>query len=236
SFMPGESVSLPANEVMCIDFPEANEGNPTRCLAMQIDEQWMNNVILEMNNQFPKADDQLWGVDNENYMFTNDQAIHQLLQRLIFVFMEGHPSKDLFIQLMMKELIVRMKQNENREGLQQNLVSLSSSNRMAHVIKYIQEHLHQPLSVSFLAEKANMSEPNFHRVFRNEIGMSPVSFINQSRIKKATSMLSNGRMKAKEVFLACGFNNPSYFNRTFKKHHGISPMQYQRQQIHNTNM
>ncbi|MEO1255915.1 MAG: AraC family transcriptional regulator, partial [Bacteroidota bacterium] len=105
----------------------------------------------------------------------------------------------------------------------------NNSNRLAFVIQYIKDHLHESLCVSTLAEKAYMSEPTFHRVFRNEIGMSPIHFINQTRIKKATAMLSDPNIKMKEVFLTCGFSNPSYFNRTFKKIHGVSPKNYQRQ-------
>lgn len=38
NFLPGESLMLPSNELMCIDFPEAKLNTPTRCFAMAIDE------------------------------------------------------------------------------------------------------------------------------------------------------------------------------------------------------
>lgn len=229
SFLPGESLCLPADEVMCIDFPEASEDNPTRCLAMQVDTGLLQSVLYEMNDKMPKADGLLWSLSNENYALTNDQAIHQLLQRLIFVFMEGHPNKDVFIQLMMKELIIRIQQSENRNTYLKNLVTLSSSNRMAYVIRYIEENLDKTMSIAELASKANMSEPNFHKVFKYETGLSPINYINQARIKKATALLNNPAIPLKEIFHSCGFNNPSYFNRIFKKAHGISPKAYQRQ-------
>ncbi len=227
NFLPGESLCLPAGETMVIDFPEAKENNPTRCLAMQIDQDLISRIVGEMNDTMPRADNQLWGPDPGNFAFTNDYAIYQLLQRMIFVFMEDHPSKDSFIQWMMKELIIRVKQNENRETYHNQLLQISDSNRMAFIIKYIREHIHEPLTVKMLADKAHMSEPNFHKVFRNEIGMSPVQFINHTRIKRATGMLKNPHVKMREVFLACGFNNLSYFNRIFKKVHGMSPKSYQ---------
>ena len=230
NFLPGESLCLPADEIMCIDFPEARENNPTRCLAMQIDESWIRHVISEMNDGMPKADDQTWEhTTDSNYTFTNDHAIHQLLQRLIYVFMEDHPSKETLIQLMMKELNIRIKHRENSDNYHNNLLQISDSNRMAYVVKYIREHLAEALNVSMLAEKAHMSEPNFHRVFKNEIGLSPVNIINQARIKKASAMLNDPSMKLREVFLSCGFNSMSYFNRTFKRVHGLSPKAFQKQ-------
>ncbi|MEM7108292.1 MAG: AraC family transcriptional regulator [Bacteroidota bacterium] len=227
NFLPGESLCLPADEVMCIDFPEAREDNPTRCLAMQIDETLIAKIITDMNERMPKADSNPWTVNKDNYAFTNDHAIYQLLQRLIFVFMEDNPSKDTFIQMMMKELIIRIKQSENRASYHNQLLQISDSNRMAYVIKFIREHLDQPLNIKMLADKACMSEPNFHKVFRHEIGMSPVKFINQSRIKRAASLLKNPQTTVGEVYMACGFNNLSYFNRVFKNVSGKSPKAYQ---------
>ena len=141
--------------------------------------------------------------------------------------MEDHPSKDTFIQMMMKELVIRIKQSENRACYHNQLLQISDSNRVAYVIKYKREHLTDPLNVKILADKACMSEPNFHRVFRNEIGMSPIKFINQSRIKRAASRLKNHGVKINEVYMACGFNNLSYFNRVFKSINGMSPKAYQ---------
>jgi AraC family transcriptional regulator len=229
NFLPGESLCLPADEIMCIDFPEAHTNNPTRCLAMQIDEHLISRIIEEMNDRLPKADDGYWLPVDKSYSFTNDQAIYQLLQRLIYVFMENHPSKDTFIQLMLKELIIRIKQTENQDNYHNQLLQIGNSNRMAFVLKHIREHLHEPLSIGLLAEKAHMSEANFHRVFRNEIGMSPVHYINQTRVKRAAALLSDPLVKMKEVFLICGFNNLSYFNRMFKKVYGVSPKAYQQQ-------
>ncbi|NQZ78790.1 MAG: AraC family transcriptional regulator [Ekhidna sp.] len=228
NFLPGESLCLPADEIMCIDFPEAEKERPTRCLAMQIDRDLIRNILDNMNESMPKADQAVWDMSNDNFTFTNDHAIHQLIQRLIFVFMEDHPSKETFIELMMRELIIRIKQTENLDTYHNTLLKINNANRMAFVIQFIKDHLHEALTVSKLAEKANMSEPNFHRVFKNEIGMSPIHFINQTRIKRATAMLSDPHVTLKEVFLSCGFSNPSYFNRTFKKIHGISPKAYQR--------
>ncbi len=231
NFLPGESLCLPSDEVMCIDFPEARPDNPTRCLAMQIDEGLIAKIICEMNEKMPKADNNVWSLSNGNYAFTNDQAIYHLLQRLIFVFMEDNPSKDMFVQLMMKELIIRIKQSENRDSYHNQLLHISDSNRMAFIIKYIREHLDEPLSVQVLAEKACMSEPNFHRVFKDEIGMSPVQFINQARVKRATGMLKDPSIQISEVYMACGFNNLSYFNRVFKKSAGLTPKAYQKKYL-----
>lgn len=72
-----------------------------------------------------------------------------------------------------------------------------------------------------------MSSSNFHRVFKQELGISPIDFINNERIKLATRLLQDPKCKIKEVYLACGFNSLSYFMRLFKKKMQQSPKNYQ---------
>ena len=226
-FLPGESLILPSNEVMCIDFPEARMDNPTRCLAMAISEDKIREVIMLMNENLPKADDAEWQFMDYNFHFTNDTGIYQIIQRLLFLFTENHPSKDLFVNFMLKELIIRILQAESRKIYTDKALTLSSNNRLAFIIQYIRENLDKPLTIEELSRKAYMSDSNFHRVFKNETGVSPVDFINNERIKLATSLLQDPNMKIKEVYMACGFDSRSYFNRVFKRKKRLSPKAFQ---------
>ena len=94
-FLPGESLVLPANESMCIEFPEAMAKNPTRCLAMAISEDKINKVLQFMNENMPKSTKEAWGLMDYNFHFVNDRGIYQIIQRLLFLFSEDHPSKDI---------------------------------------------------------------------------------------------------------------------------------------------
>ena len=225
-FLPGESLILPPNEVMCIDFPEASRQNPTHCLAMTISDEMIKSVICFLNEQKPKADGKEWLFTDYNFHFTNDLAIHQLTQRLLFLFTENHSSKDLFVDLMLKELIVRILQAENKKTYQHTAQQLASSSRMAHVITYIKQHLDQSLSVKQLSEVAHMSESNFYKVFKNELGISPLDYVNEERISLATRLLRNPKKKIKEICFESGFNNLPYFCRLFKKKKRVSPSEF----------
>ena len=226
-FLPGESLILPASEMMCIDFPEAQMDNPTKCLAMAIDEDKIRDIVLFMNEQMSKADDGEWAFTDYNFHFTNDVAIHQIIHRLIFLFAENHPSKDVFADFMLRELIIRILQAETRKIYTDEAMRLDSTNRLAFIVKYIRENLDRSLTIESLSKMAYMSESNFHRVFRNELGISPVDFINNERIKLAVSMLHDPTVKVKDIYMRCGFNSLSYFVRTFKKKLQRSPKQYQ---------
>ncbi|SMD38323.1 transcriptional regulator, AraC family [Reichenbachiella faecimaris] len=226
-FLPGESIIMPANEIMKIDFPEAATNNPTKCLAMTISPEKINRVVENINEQSHLLDDREWQMSADNFAFTNDPAVSQIIQRLIFLFAENHTSKDYFVDMMIRELIIRVLQKENRRVLADNSRQFSSNHRLAATIDYIKKNLHLPLAVSDLCQVACMSESSFHRVFRSELGVSPIQFINEERIKKATRLLKQPKIQIKEVYLSCGFNNLSYFIRTFKKTLNQTPKEYQ---------
>ncbi|MEE2770795.1 MAG: AraC family transcriptional regulator [Bacteroidota bacterium] len=226
-FLPGESLILPSNELMCIDFPEARDQNPTKCLAMAISEEKIRKVLGRMNELMPKTDNREWQLIDYNFHFTNDIGIYQILQRLIFLFTENHPSKDLFVDNMLDELVIRILQTNSRKIYNEKSFELSSSNRLAYVVAYIRENLHKSISVEELSQKACMSESNFYRVFKNELGISPTDFINNERIKLAVSLLQNPKKTIKEVYLECGFESRSYFNRVFKSRKSVSPGEFQ---------
>ncbi len=226
-FLPGESLVLPADEVMCIDFPEAHMSNPTRCLAMAISEEKIRETIMLMNEAMPKAEGREWLFMDYNFHFTNDAGIYQIIQRLLFLFTEDHPSKDLFVDFTLRELIVRILQADSKKIYTEKALSLSSNNRLAFIIQYIRDNLSKPLTIEELSQKAYMSDSNFHRVFKNELGVSPIDFINNERIKLAASLLQDPKKKVKEVYMECGFESRSYFNRVFKRKKNLSPKAYQ---------
>ncbi|CAM3548420.1 AraC family transcriptional regulator [Zobellia roscoffensis] len=227
SFLPGESLVLPSNETMCIDFPEAMRKNPTRCLALAISEDKIDKVLQLMNETMPKHNGKEWNLMDYNFHFVNDAGIYQILKRLLFLFTENHPSKDFFVDNMLRELIIRILQTNERKIYSSSTLQLNANSRLATVIRYIREHLHEPLNIDDLSDKACLSPSHFHRVFKNELGISPIEFINNERIKLAVGLLQNPKRSIKDVYMQCGFESRSYFNRVFKAHQHISPGDYQ---------
>lgn len=226
-FFPGESLIMPTNELMCIDFPEAKMADPTRCLAMTIDENEISSIVQRMNETMRRADAEEWDLIDDNFHFTNDQGIHQIIERLLFLFTENHPSRDFFVNNMITELIVRILQTNSRDIHLNASNDQKNNNRISAVVNYILSNLDKPLTVEELSAVAHMSASNFYRVFKTEMGMSPVNFVNIERIRLAMKLLRDPNISIKEVYLRCGFQNRSYFNRLFRKISSLTPNEYQ---------
>ena len=225
-FVPGETLILPPDELMWVDFPDAGLNTPTQCLAMTISEEKIRQTVNYLNEERGKEDEE-WKFTESNFQISNDMAIQQIIQRMLYLFTENHPSKDMFADFMLRELIVRILQNETRHKVVDHSLENSSDSRLAYIITYIKENLSKHLTIKELSDQIHMSESNFHRVFKNELNVSPIDFINNERIKFACELLKDPRKQIREIYMECGFNSLSYFIRTFKRKELVSPGEYQ---------
>jgi signal transduction histidine kinase/DNA-binding response OmpR family regulator len=75
-------------------------------------------------------------------------------------------------------------------------------------------------------EKMNITRSTLFRKLQALTNMSPTEFIRNIRLKRAADLLTKGFGNVTQVSLEVGFNNLSYFNRSFKKLYGVSPLEY----------
>lgn len=104
-----------------------------------------------------------------------------------------------------------------------------SSNQVLHfksVLNYIEENYTEPITLEDLARTAGMNPKYFCRFFKEMTQRTPIDYINYYRIECACEQFSTKKASIIEVALSCGFNDLSYFSKTFKKYKGISPRQY----------
>ena len=101
-----------------------------------------------------------------------------------------------------------------------------SLDKLKQVIEYIHENLAQPISLQTLAKICFMSPNYFCHYFKQEIGKTPISFINEYRIEKACEMLSESKAPISDIALSVGFDNFSYFIRKFREYKGVTPNKY----------
>jgi AraC-like DNA-binding protein len=95
------------------------------------------------------------------------------------------------------------------------------------VIVYLNGHYSEPFSRKDLAHHFGVSARYLSRCFRQEMGITPLEYLNRYRMRKAKELLKSGQ-NVTETALAVGFSSVSYFNRLFKKEVGISPSVYRR--------
>lgn len=92
--------------------------------------------------------------------------------------------------------------------------------------RYIDEHYEAKLRLEDVAEFLYMNPNYFSSLFKREMGLSFVDYVNELRIHKARSLLVETDEKVYEVSIQVGYSNFSYFNKLFKRLNGVTPQTY----------
>lgn len=226
-YLPGESVIVPANTTMRIDFPEADIRNPTQCTALAIDGEHIKKTIQYLNENFPKAfSSHGWKLDYNQYHFYNNEEIALLVNKLISVCTSASPGKDVLADLAVKELLFRIMQVQSLNHTHTHYLDEHTNNPLACVIAYIKQHISDTISIEDLSSKAYMSKSTFYRAFKRELGLSPIEYILQEKMTRAKKLLLNSSEKIATISAEAGFQDVNYFIRLFKKMEGVTPKQY----------
>lgn len=226
-YLPGQTVIVPSNVEMKIDFPEATSNNPTQCTAMAIDRNKIDDTLDFLNDKYPKGDKNFWQLDYNNYFFYNNEEMAHTINKLIHVSMSNDITKDVRADLTLQELIIHIIQSQTLTSATNDL-NLKVGGSMGEVIRYIGNHLSHQVTLKELTEIACMSPASFYRSFKREFGVNPVEYITSERIKMAKNMLKNSDMQVSQVCFEAGFEDPNYFIRVFKKVEGLTPVQYRK--------
>lgn len=108
--------------------------------------------------------------------------------------------------------------------------TLHGLKRFENVLEYIQDHLDMPITISQLAEIANLNPTYFSNLFSKLIGISPLQYVNKRRIEKAQELLLGTGETLYQIAQQVGFSDEYYFSRLFKKTVGLSPGYYRKQE------
>lgn len=103
------------------------------------------------------------------------------------------------------------------------------SKEIADAIKFIREHYDEELSLQQIADQVQLNPSYLSRLFKKELQMSFVEYLNFYRIDMAKNLLLNTRLKSYEIAQKTGYWDDSYFSRTFKKVTGMRPHEFRRQ-------
>ena len=92
--------------------------------------------------------------------------------------------------------------------------------------KYIEDHFDKDISLDDVSRVVNISPYYFSKVFKEESGLNFIEYLTNIRIEHAKKLLENSNLSVKEICVSCGYTDPNYFSRSFKKNVGVTPTEY----------
>lgn len=136
--------------------------------------------------------------------------VRERLSRLIFLLSKYHPAEEK-----------RLSEKTLRDG-----------ERIKIMLQYIQEHYDGELTLAKIAKSASISKNECLRCFHSMIGSTPIQYVKHMRIQKAVELLEVTDGKISDIGAACGFQEMSYFAKTFRTLKGCTPGEYRRMMYH----
>ncbi len=97
-------------------------------------------------------------------------------------------------------------------------------------VTYIKEHLSENITVKDTAEALRVNADYLSTVFKKEMGISFLKFVNKERIRQSVGLLKYSNIQIQEIAYIVGYNNTSYFAKQFKKEYNISPRELRGQE------
>lgn len=96
------------------------------------------------------------------------------------------------------------------------------------VYKYVEENFDRQLKLEDVASYFHLNKCYFCSVLKKELGKTFSQIVNEVRVEKSKELLREGNLSTLSIALSVGFNNQNYFNMTFKKLTGMTPLQYRK--------
>ncbi len=146
----------------------------------------------------------------------NDPVVHELFKRCENIYTGFSPNRDALLQAVAWEILLHLE--EFREG-----GTACLSPRMRHILRYIQHHVHEPLTRADLAREFAISPEHVNALFKKELNSTPTKQIHRAKIFRAYTYLTYDGLSVKETAEKLSFYDEFYFSKVFKRVIGLPP-------------
>lgn len=173
-------------------------------------------------------------VDFDKVYFTNDnKKASEEMKCILDQIIESYCKKDCEYQYILTrsriiELIYYLCK-ERAQIKQENINVLANIERIKGVIQYVEKHYQEHISQKEVAKKFYFSSVYFSKYFKKCTGRTFTDYVNMYRLVKAREDLIGSRKSISEIALNNGFSDDRRLIITFKKHFGITPLQYRKE-------
>jgi transcriptional regulator GlxA family with amidase domain len=126
-----------------------------------------------------------------------------------------------------RRLVVYLRRSGGQGQFSAVLAAQSANNEpIRDLLNWMPEHLTADLSIPALAARAHLSDRQFSRLFRAEVGITPAEHVEAVRMEAACRLLETTTLGMEEIARACGFGVPETMNRTFRRRLNTTPSQH----------
>lgn len=160
------------------------------------------------------------------YHFTKDRSSYEHLLLALRDLTYNPQESPVVVQLLANTVLNLIFQNV---ALPQDSDTASfNEDFIQSVVQYLDIHYAENFSLETLSQHYHISKSNLSRMFKKDVGVSPMQYILHRRIGEAQRLLMNSEESIGTIAEQLGFNDNCHFSRTFKKYIGVTPSEYRK--------
>jgi AraC-like DNA-binding protein len=223
----GQSLLVTENDVLFIQGGNLHGGIPEECIYECV--VFDMKLLLSNNKISSKQIQQLMRHEiSISLVLPRDlDSLKMVINELFTVMSEKKPGYEFLIQGLLYYMLGKLFETQSYHiNTTQPTASSLQIMRFKDVLNYIEAHYTESISLEDMARIAGLSSRYFCRFFRKMTQCTPMEYLNYYRIESACEQLADIQVSITDVALNCGFNDISYFIKSFHKAKGITPKQY----------
>lgn len=153
---------------------------------------------------------------------TDNRRVFELLNQFEKELTENRYGKDAMINIVLIRILIEIGRIISEQRKAYSNVITTENGRILEIMKYIDQHLTEEISIEQLAEQCYLSKFHMMRLFRQETGQSIYEYLTLKRLLKARELIVQGE-SATESCYNVGFRSYSSFTRSYAKYFGSTP-------------
>ncbi len=209
------------------NIPHMPLGNKQFKNNVEIVIQFPESFITEKLAYFPELNELLSFVQKSKNGIIFSPETHQKLQSSFLRFAKQNNTQKL---LNFIDILYQLSISKDQSAIRKDSFSLDTNKhslqRVSKIYQYVNDHYSKEIRSENLARQLGLTPNSFCRMFKTITNRNFIDFLNEFRIKKAQECFEHNDIPISEVMYLCGFNDPSYFSKQFKKYAGMPPSTY----------
>jgi len=217
---PGHYLIFTVDLPVVFHVDEASKEHPYFGMRLNLDPTLVSSVMMESGIEIKKIDADVKAIDVKAIDADLLNAVVRMVRLL-----DTPDELNVLAPLIMREIVYRLLTGGQGARLGHLMASGGDTIRISEAIGHLREHFDKPLQIEEIAREIGMSVSGFHHHFKSVTAMTPLQFQKQLRLQEARRLMLAENLDAASAGFRVGYEDPSYFNREYKKHFGAPPHQ-----------
>jgi transcriptional regulator GlxA family with amidase domain len=179
--------------------------------------------LSSVREEFPKVTflPELFVIDHDRFTCSGGTAPLDLMCRLI----SCKSGKSLATDVSEQFIVARIRDQKDRQH-----VPLRARMGVGHELLFdiaiaMESSIENPITIHELTSELGLSLRHVERLFKRYVGMTPVHYYLDLRLRRARQLLLQTKMSVVDVAVSCGFQSASHFSKSYRKRFGYPPNQ-----------